>query len=149
MPTRTAILLFLIYAACTAAFSYDITHTGTFAVGLFYVPMVWTATILPDSGAVWRLAGLAILMVIAGFFEPGLSKEVTTDAINRVLSIAVIAGTAGVVRYERSVSDRLARQTRRAEAADRAMLNLFASLSHELRTPLNAVLGFAQLLRAN
>jgi signal transduction histidine kinase len=111
--------------------------------------MVWTATMLPDSGAVWRLAGLAILMVIFGFFEPGLSKEVTTDAINRVLCVAVIAGTAAVVRYERSVSDRLARQTRRAEAADRAMLNLFASLSHELRTPLNAVLGFAQLLRAN
>ena len=149
MPTRTAILLFLIYAACTAAFSYDITHTGTVAFGLFYVPMVWTATLLPDAGAVWRLAGLATLMVVAGLFEPGLSKVVTADVINRALCIAVIAGTAGVVRYERSVSDRLARQTRRAEAADRAMLNLFASLSHELRTPLNAVLGFAQLLRAN
>lgn len=149
MSARTTILVFLIYAAGVAAFSYDISHTGTFAICLFYIPVVWTATILPDSGAVWRLAGLAALMVIVGFFEPGLAKEATTDAVNRILCIAVIAGTACVVRYERNVSDRLARQTRRAEAADRAMLNLFASLSHELRTPLNAVLGFAQLLRTN
>ena len=36
---------------------------------------------------------------------------------------------------------------RRAEEADRAKAQFFATMSHELRTPLNAILGFSELMK--
>ncbi|MFZ1813017.1 MAG: response regulator [Rhizobiaceae bacterium] len=40
----------------------------------------------------------------------------------------------------------LARETRRAEAADRAKSEFLANMSHEIRTPMNGVMGMAELL---
>jgi signal transduction histidine kinase len=66
--------------------------------------------------------------------------------VNSGLSIGAILVTAYLIHHERQIRERLAEQTARAEAADRAKTELFNNLSHELRTPLSAILGFAELL---
>jgi two-component system cell cycle sensor histidine kinase PleC len=44
------------------------------------------------------------------------------------------------------LAERLAEQTRAAEAASRTKSAFLANMSHELRTPLNAILGFSELM---
>ena len=141
-------MLAVIYGSVVVAFFYDLTHTETLAVGMCYLPMIWTAIVIPDPRAAWRLAGVAILLVVIGAFVPTVASNVVVDVVNRSFSIAAILATAGFVRYERQVRDRLSDQARALKRADEAKMQMLANLSHELRTPLNAVLGFAQLLRA-
>lgn len=138
-----------IYLTCGIAFLADLANDATLAFGVFYIPLVATAVFRRNRRAVWWLAALASVLVVTGFFSPGVSSDVVAGVGNRVLSIAAIFATAFLIHHERKIRDRLADQTRRADAAERAKMQLFTNLSHELRTPLSAVLGFADLLIAD
>jgi signal transduction histidine kinase len=135
-----------IYVACGLAFVADLTHSDTLAFGVFYIPLVGTAIYHADPRAAWWLAALASAMVAVGYFLPSIDANMVAAATNRLLSIGAICTTAFLVRHERQMREQLARQSRRAQAADRAKTQLFSNLSHELRTPLAAILGFTDLL---
>ena len=137
-----------IYAVCLVAFIVDLTVDAPVVFGVFYIPLVTTAVYHRQPSAVWWLAGLASIMVIVGFFLPSISREFDVSFVNRILSVAAIMLTAYLIHHERKILGRLAEQTARAEAADRAKTEVFNNLSHELRTPLAAILGFAELLSA-
>ncbi|HEV7255481.1 MAG TPA: ATP-binding protein [Mesorhizobium sp.] len=44
------------------------------------------------------------------------------------------------------LNKKMAKETERAEAANRAKSEFLANMSHELRTPLNAIIGFSQVM---
>jgi signal transduction histidine kinase len=137
-----------VYVFCGLAFLADITRDLSVAFGVFYIPLVSTALFHRDPMAAWWLAALATALVVVGFFIPNVGIDVSTSLTDRALSIAAILATAYLIHHERRVRDRLAEQTARAEAADRAKTQIFNNLSHELRTPLAAIIGFADLLMA-
>lgn len=141
-------LRLVIYVFCAAAFLADVTHADILAFGVFYIPLVGTAVFHRNPMAAWWLAGVATVLVVIGFFVPGLDSEVVAGMTNRMLSIAAILITAYLIHHEGQIRTRLAAQTERAEAADRAKMQLFNNLTHEVRTPLAAILGFADLLMA-
>ena len=135
----------VIYVFCAAAFVADITHRDILAFGVFYIPLVGTAVFHRDPTAAWWLAAIATTLVIIGFVVPGLDTELIAGLTNRMLSIVAILITAYLIHHEGQIRARLAAQTERAEAADRAKTQLFNNLTHEVRTPLAAILGFADL----
>ena len=139
----------VVYAVCAGAFVADVTYDTPVVFGVFYVPLVATAVFYRDPLSVWWLAGLAFVLVVIGFFLPSIGRDVTSNVINRALSIGAILITACLIHHERLIRERLAEQTARAEAADRAKTEVFNNLNHELRTPLASVLGFAELLMPN
>ncbi|HTI83664.1 MAG TPA: HAMP domain-containing sensor histidine kinase [Acetobacteraceae bacterium] len=141
-------LRLLIYAVCLGAFIVDLTVDAPVVFGVFYIPLVTTAVYHRQQSAGWWLAALASIMVIIGLFLPSISRESGISLVNRILSIVAIVMTGYLIHHERKILKRLAEQTARAEAADRAKSELFNNLSHELRTPLAAILGFAELLSA-
>jgi signal transduction histidine kinase len=136
----------VIYVFCAAAFVADVTHSDILAFGVLYIPLVGTAVFHRDPIAAWWLAAIATTLVVIGFFSPGLDTAVVAALTNRLLSIAAIMITAYLIYHEGLIRARLAVQTARAEAADRAKSQLFNNLTHEVRTPLAAILGFADLL---
>ena len=139
----------VVYTVCAAAFVVDLTCDTPVVFGVFYVPLVATAVYHRDPTSVWWLAGAACVLVVAGYFWPFVGADATSSVINRALSIGAILITACLIHHERQIRERLAEQTIRAEAADRAKTEVFNNLSHELRTPLAAVLGFVELLTPN
>jgi len=141
-------LRLLIYVFCAAAFVADVTHQDILAFGVLYIPLVGTAVFHRDPMAAWWLAAIATTLVVIGFFAPGLETVVVAGLTNRMLSIVAILITAYLIHHEGQIRARLAAQTERAEAADRAKTQLFNNLTHEVRTPLAAILGFADLLMA-
>ncbi|HVC62791.1 MAG TPA: HAMP domain-containing sensor histidine kinase [Acetobacteraceae bacterium] len=138
----------IIYVACAVAFMADLAYNITWAFGVLYIPLVCTAVLYRNPRCVWWLAASAIAMVVLGCFFP-VANFAIASLMNRALSIAAILTTAALVRLARSMQDRLAWQTLRAQSADRMKTQIFANLSHELRTPLNAIIGFAELLLAD
>jgi signal transduction histidine kinase len=64
---------------------------------------------------------------------------------NRFLSILAIAATAAFVYHARDIQERLAAETRRAEAAERIKTDVLTDLSQEIRTPLHTLLGVLSL----
>ena len=137
-----------IYVACAGAFAADLTQDITWAFGVLYIPVVFTAVFYRPPQTVWWLAAAAVAMVLIGDAFPALDLG-TVAIVNRLLSIAAILTSAVLVRIARNMRDLLQQQTHRAEAADRMKTQIFANLSHELRTPLNAIIGFAELLAAD
>jgi signal transduction histidine kinase len=133
------------YFACAAAFLGDVTHDTTWAYGVLYVPLVCTAIFYRSPESVWWLAGLAMTMVVLGWYLPVMHFDAASLG-SRALAATAILTAAGLVRLARSMRDRLEQESLRAQAADRLKANIFANLSHELRTPLNAIIGFAELL---
>ncbi len=139
-------LRLVIYVFCAAAFVTDVTHQDILAFGVFYIPLVGAAVFHRDPMAVWWLAAIATALVVIGFFAPGLDSVVVAGLTNRLLSIVAIVITAYLIHHEGQIRTRLAAQTERAEAADRAKTQLFNNLTHEVRTPLATILGFADVL---
>ena len=135
-----------IYALCLTAFVADLFSANTLAFGVFYTPLVATAVFHRDPRAVWVLSAIAIALVFVGSLLPNLPLEMSELVTNRLLSVAAILATAAFVRHARSVQDKLAHETRRAEAAERMKTEVLNNLSQEIRAPLYSMMGVLELV---
>jgi signal transduction histidine kinase len=139
----------LIYAACAAAFVTDLYRDNTLAYGIIYTPVIATALLHKSRWGLWALTSLACGMVIVGAFFPLISPDLMDMLGNRALSIIAILATAAFVKHARDSQDRLAAETRRAEAAERVKSQVLTNLSQEIRTPLHTLLGVVTLTMAS
>ena len=139
----------LVYLACAAAFVSDLMRANTLAYGIFYVPLVATAVFHEGPRGLWIVTGLACVLVVVGAFFPAVDPDLPDLIGNRFLSILAILATAAFVRHARATQERLAAQTRRAEAAEQVKTEVFVKLSEEMRTPLHALLGVVNLMMAS
>jgi signal transduction histidine kinase len=135
-----------IYAGCLAAFIADLTSADTLAFGVFYVPLVATAVVHRDKRAVWVLTAIACAMVVAGTFIPSIAPDLRALVWNRALSICAIFATAAFTWHARAIQERLAEQTKRAEAAERIKSEVLTNLSQEIRAPLHSMIGILELV---
>src|SRR5882757_8609366 len=108
-----------LYALAGCAFVLDAVGDNNLAYGIIYTPFVATAVFHRRRWSVWLLAAAACLMVVLGAVLPGVSPAWPEIIGNRLLSIVAILVTAGFVQHARGIQERLAAQTRRAEAAER------------------------------
>ena len=137
-----------IYLISGMAFIADICRDNTLAYGMFYAPLIATSVFHKGRAGLWVISGIACLMVIVGAFLPVFSPDMPDMIGNRVLSILAIIATAVFVRHARNIQDRLAAETRRAEAAERIKTDVLTNLSQEIRTPLHTLLGVLSLTMA-
>ena len=137
-----------IYVGCLVAFIADLTSADTLAFGVFYVPLVATAVFHRDKRAVWILTSIACAMVIVGGVFPSIAPDLKGLIANRALSICAVLATAMFVWHARSIQDRLAEQTGRAEAAERIKTEVLTNLSQEIRAPLYSMIGVLELVAA-
>ena len=147
-PTQRVVVLTMIYLACLTLFLVDIVTDVPIAAGVLYAPLVWAATLHRDRRLLWPLTMLAVAMTVIGFFAPRISPALWVALINRILSIVAILVTAVFIQAQRGARDRLAGQTRRAEAANRAKTALLRHVSQEIRRPLEAIFAETAALRA-
>ncbi|MSO99967.1 MAG: HAMP domain-containing histidine kinase [Acetobacteraceae bacterium] len=142
-------LVVTIYAGCLTAFLADVASTSPLAFGVFYAPLVVTATFHEDKRAVWVLAAISCVMVVLGAVFPALNPDLEVLLLNRFLSIVAVLATAAFVRHGRSIQDRLAEETERAEAAEQIKTEVLTNLSQEIRTPLHSMIGVLELIAAD
>lgn len=142
-------LVSVVYFGCLLTFIADVT-VGIFYLpfGILYIPLVCTAVFHRDARVVWWLAGFASVLVVIGYFYPDVAPYVQRAISIRALSIVAIFITAALVRYARGIQDQLARQTTRAEAAERVKTEVFTTLSEEMRTPLHTMVGLSEVMIA-
>jgi signal transduction histidine kinase len=138
-----------IYAGCIAAFVADLMSSNTLAFGVFYAPLVATAVFHRDRRAIWVLTAIAFAMNIVGAFLPDIANDVWGLVENRVLSTLALLATAAFTWHARSIQERLAEQTERAEAAERIKTEVLDNLSQEIRAPLHAMIGILELVAAD
>lgn len=119
----------------------------TLAFGVFYLPMVGTAVFYRDPHMVWKLAAIASMMVIVGFFVPSIDENGVESGVNRTVSIVAILVTAGLLQYSRRTQEALTTQTLRAERGEQAKARLLTNLSRELTTPVNSIVAFAEIIQ--
>ncbi|MDR3532906.1 MAG: HAMP domain-containing sensor histidine kinase [Rhodopila sp.] len=131
------------------AFLSDLARDNTFAYGILYAPLVATAVFHKRSYGVWILAAIACACVVIGAFVPSVNPDLPDLVANRLLSILTILATAVFVRHARGIQERLAEETRRAEAAERIKTEVLTNLSEEIRTPLHSLLGVMSLMMAD
>jgi signal transduction histidine kinase len=136
------------YAVSGLAFVSDILRDNTLAYGIFYAPLVATAVFHKGRSGLWILSVVTCLMVVVGAFLPAVNPDLPDMIGNRALSILAILTTAAFVQHARDIQDRLAAETRRAEAAERIKTDVLTNLSQEIRTPLHALLGVVTLTMA-
>lgn len=136
----------VIFLFSVLAFVADLWRADTLAFGLFYTPLVSSALLLRPRRAVWLLSGLATAFVAIGAFFPIIDPDLPDLIGNRVLSVIAILATALFVQQARRMQERLAEQTRRAEAAERIASEVLTKLGTEIRGPLEHLLGVSQLL---
>ena len=141
-------LVLVIYALSGLAFIDDVSHDNILAFGLVYAPLVGTAVFHKGRSGLWIITAIACLMVVIGAFVPVINSDLPDLIGNRLLSILGILATAVFVRHARNIQDRLAIETRRAEAAERIKTDVLTNLSHEIRTPLHTLLGVLSLTMA-
>lgn len=137
-----------IYAVSGLAFIEDLCRDNTLAYGIFYAPLIATSVFHKGRAGLWIVSGIACLMVVIGAFLPVFSPDMPDMIGNRVLSILAIVATAVFVHHARNIQDRLAAETRRAEAAERIKTDVLTNLSQEIRTPLHTLLGVLSLTMA-
>ncbi|HET6606824.1 MAG TPA: HAMP domain-containing sensor histidine kinase [Rhodopila sp.] len=138
----------LIWIACGVAFAFDLGRDNVFAYGIVYTPLVCTAVFYRSRRAAWVLAAIAIAMVILGAFLPVVNSDLPDMIGNRFLSILAIIAAAVFMNFARTIQERLAVETRRAEEAERIKGEVLDNLSEEIRTPLHGLLGLMALLKA-
>jgi len=83
-------------------------------------------------------------------FAPGSNGvEITTALIAVSIAVASLKWVFAVVAlHGRDLTQALARERSRADAANEAKSAFLRAMSHELRTPLNAVIGLTEVMRA-
>jgi signal transduction histidine kinase len=138
----------VIYLVSGLAFMADIFRDNSLAYGIFYAPLIATAVFHKGRSGLWIVSGIACLMVVVGAFLPVVDSDLPDLIGNRVLSILAIIATAAFVHHARTIQDRLAAETRRAEAAERIKADVLNNLSQEIRTPLHTLLGVLSLTMA-
>ena len=94
-----------------------------------------TAVFHRDSRAVWVLTCIACPMVIVGSFFPDVPPS-SLVAAEPVVVARRAAGDRGVRLACARDQDQLARETERAEAAERIKTEVLTNLSQEIRGPL-------------
>ena len=137
-----------LYAFGGIAFIADLYRDNTLAYGIVYTPLIATALLHKGRSGLWILTAAACFFVIIGTFFPFVNPDLLDLIGNRFLSILAILATAAFVQYSRDNQDRLAAETRRAEAAERMKTEILTNLSHEIRTPLHTLLGVMTLTMA-
>ncbi|WP_428489432.1 sensor histidine kinase [Rhodopila sp.] len=139
----------VLYAFSAVAFVFDLCRDNTLAYGIIYAPLIATAVFHKNRFSLWILSSIACTLVVVGAFFPVLESDLPDMVGNRVLSILAIAVTAFFVHHARGIQDRLAAETRRAEAAERIKTEVLTNLSQEIRTPLHSLLGVLSLTMAS
>ena len=135
----------IIYGISGIAFVADLCRDNNLAYGIIYAPLVATAVFHKSRASLWILGGIAIVMVIVGALMPTVSPNLSVAIGNRILSVLAIIATGSFVHHARDIQERLATETRRAEAAERIKTEVLANLSQEMRTPLRTFLGVLSL----
>lgn len=135
----------VLYAVCAVAFISDMKHDNTLAYGIIYTPLIATAVFHKNRRGLRILTTVACALVVIGAFFPVVNPNLGDLIGNRLLSIFAIVATAAFVRHARNTQDRLAAETRRAEAAERMKTQILTNLSQEIRTPLHSLLGVLAL----
>jgi signal transduction histidine kinase len=138
----------VIYAVSALAFLSDMMRDNALAYGIIYTPLIATAVFHERRSSLWFLTAIACAMVVLGAFFPVVSTDLPGMVSNRLLSMMAIVATAVFVHHARDIQDRLAAQTRRAEAAERIKTDVLTDLSEEIRTPLHTLLGVLTLTMA-
>jgi signal transduction histidine kinase len=138
-----------IYAGCIAAFVADLLSSNVVAFGVFYAPLVATAAFHRDRRAVWVLTAIACAMNVVGAVLPDIAKDVSELLWNRMLSTFALLATAAFTWHARTIQERLAHQTERAEAAEAIKTEVLDNLSQEIRAPLHSMIGILELVAAN
>jgi signal transduction histidine kinase len=137
-----------LYIIAAVAFVSDICRDNLLAYGMIYAPLVATALFHKSRSGLWILTAATCCMVIAGAFLPAVASDLPDLIGNRVLSILAIVATAFFVHHARVTQERLAAETRRAEAAEQMKSDVLTNLSQEIRTPLHTLLGVLTLTMA-
>lgn len=135
----------VIYVLSAVAFVSDLQRDNLLAYGVLYSPLVATAVFHKGRGGLRLLTALGCLLVIVGAFMPVVGPDIADLIGNRLLSILAIFATAMFVHHARDTQERLAAETRRAEAAERIKTDVLNTLSEEIRTPLHSLLGMLTL----
>ena len=143
------LLVPVIYVISALAFVSDLERDNLLAYGIIYSPLVATAVFHQGRTGLRILTVLACVLVIVGAFLPVLNPDLEDLIANRALSIIAILTTAVFVRHARDTQDRLAAETRRAEAAERIKTDVLNTLSAEIRNPLHSLLGMLTLTMGN
>ena len=138
----------VLYGVSGIAFIEDILRDNTLAFGIFYAPLIATAVFHKGRTGLWVVTGIASLMVVVGALLPAVNSDLSDLVGNRILSFLAIVATAAFVRHARNIQERLAAETRRAEAAERIKTDVLTNLSQEIRTPLHTLLGVLSLTMA-
>lgn len=141
------ILVPLVYIFTALSFIADLVRVNELAYGIAYCPLITTALFFRNRRLPWIFATLACGLDAVGAFFPTVSPDMADLIGNRILSFLAVIATAFFVSYARTVQERLAEQTRRAEAAERLKSRVLASLSEDLRTPLHGLLSVVQLMQ--
>lgn len=138
----------VLYVVSGLAFVFDLCRDNTLAYGIIYAPLVATAVFHTSRSGLWILTAIACLLVVAGALFPVVDSDLPDMIGNRILSILAIGVTAAFVHHARDIQERLAAETRRAEAAERVKTDVLTNLSQEIRTPLHTLLGVLSLTMA-
>jgi signal transduction histidine kinase len=138
----------VLYAFSGLAFVFDLCRDNTLAYGIIYAPLIATAVFHKSRSGLWNLSFIACLLVVVGAFFPVVESDLPDMVGNRILSILAIGATAAFVHHARDIQERLAAETRRAEAAERIKTDVLTNLSQEIRTPLHTLLGVLSLTMA-
>ena len=139
----------VLYLMAALAFLSDIYRDNMLAYGVIYVPLVATSVYHERGAGLWILTLAACAMVVIGGIFPAVNPDLPDMIGNRVLSILAILATAAFVRHARATQERLAAETRRAEAAERIKSEVLTNLSQEMRMPMHVLLGTISLMMVN
>jgi len=141
-------LVITLYVVAGVAFVSDILRDNLLAYGIIYAPLVATAVFHKSRSGLWVLTAFTCILVVLGAFVPMVDSDLPDLVGNRLLSILAIVATAFFVHRARVTQDRLAAETRRAEAAEKIKSEVLTNLSQEIRTPLHTLLGVLTLTMA-